>query len=182
MDYPSVTSIKSFYFQTNPCLIDKWNHDLLATGELAQLYRNGTPPSELNGYISYNSSKKTFKILKSFLWPYSYTTGTDNYFALNEGEIFNGNGHYITFGEHGNAYNVGIFSSNLNNSNITDDTILPLILNLTIKSYVNDSGAGFMRSGENNYKIVNCHHKGNIISSVSGGISTSPYLSYGQNS
>ena len=170
---PDVVSIKSFYFVPN--LIDLWNHDLTSGFDLAQAFRSGTPPIELNPYIKYDSYRSTFKILCDFIWPYDPNDGSnDNYFTLLDNEIFDGNKYTIYFGEYGNSCNYGIF--NISNNNINTPSI---IKDLTIKSLIlnsfNGSG-GFIRNGNNNFKIINCHHKGDIRGNNSGGICSQPLL------
>ena len=183
MDYPVLASIKSFYFTPK---IDLWIHDLLSSTDIADDIRNGVNV-ELKPYIEYNATKKIFKVLKDFIWPYvivNSSTGTDNYISLNDGEIFDGNHCTISFGATGTGNNVGIFASNSTNQNI-DTSNIPKIQNLTIKSYINGTinntfTSGFMRDHQTNFKIVNCHHIGNIYNGA--GFSASPDIGLSGNS
>ena len=172
LNVPYEVSIKNFYF--NNTLINLWNHTLLASTDIGENIRNGTD-IYLSHYIKYDKCKKTFKVLKDFNWPYVLinSSSPDYYIGLNDNEIFDGNNGTITFGNNGTGYNIGIFAS----LSTYGSTRLPLIKDLTIKSFINgeiinDYAGGFMRNGQNNFIIKNCHHKGQIANG--GGITANP--------
>ena len=152
--------LKDIYF-TNE--IDHWNHDLGVD------ITSTVQSNSVNG-ITWNSSTATYTLNSDIYWPYD-TTVTDNYILLNNGQTFNGAHHKIIFGEFGTATNYGIFQSNTSNIN----TNLPLVKNLTILSTIMNNGGtigggGFVRNGQNNFSVINCHHKGDMVGINGGGI------------
>lgn len=145
--------------------------------DIAQSFRNNAQPIELINYISYDQLTFTFNVLQSFIWPWNQSL-TDNMFILLPNETFNGNHHTIYFGQDGKGANWGIFNIN---STANDYSLSPTICNLHINSTIvnlnnisTTGGGGFVRYSNYNFKMINCHHLGDINGTYSGGMCAQP--------
>ena len=178
------SSVKSLYF--NDC-VDSWNAGFINNCDLSQhmkysknmsIFSNillPNIPQEFHKYVKYHEKTKTYKVLKNFIWPFNINTD-DHYFTMQNGEIFDGCGYTIWFGELGNLPSYGIFTINC------DFETPCLIKNLKIRSTIvndtnNNGTGGFIRNCQTNFKIFHCHHIGEIIGNHCGGICSQPSTS-----
>jgi hypothetical protein len=149
-------NIKDDYFTDK---ILEWN-GILANTNLAPAIKAGT----YSNFITWNSSNKTYTIVKDFLWTELGVSNTD-YINLDNGETFDGNGKTINL--------VGITNwTGLFFSSATDSSTIPLIKNLgVLNGRLNSNESGFICRGYCRFiKINNCYTTGNITRNSCGGI------------
>ena len=120
-------------------------------------------------HLHYDKNTRTYSLSDSILW---IGSATEDLFITLKGEVFNGKGHSINMGHNGTLNSLGLFAIN---SSTTRSTIKRLTVRSTVISLTNQYGGGIVRGGQSNFKIISCHHHGNIVGVGAGGIYAGQY-------
>jgi len=125
---------------------------------ISESIKNGT--ISIN-HLTYDRNTSTYNLRKNIVW---IGSSLENLYIQLSGETFNGHGHTISVGLNGTSNSYGLFS-------IDSGSDVSTIKNLKVKSTVTTNGAGgVVRQNQSNFKLINCHHYGNIEGQSAGGL------------